>query len=187
MRVSLLACARFPPRKPSAKMMILKPFFLIVATAAILSSAQASESLYNPQGAKSLGSSGVSLFGPRSKGVKYDTRMLRAAQIAQDRARSRSIRRCWSFVKTALLQARVVETRPETAYAKQAGEELEKDYGFRKIGITDPYAAPLGSVLVYGGKGAGHVELRTREGFVSDFKSSTPSRRPLIGVYVKPS
>ena len=31
---------------------------------------------------------------------------------------------------------------------------------------------PLGSVLVYGGKGAGHVELRTAKGFVSDFASA---------------
>jgi hypothetical protein len=46
--------------------------------------------------------------------------------------------------------------------------------------------APLGSVIVYGGKGAGHVEFRTKTGFVSDFSTPRPSKRPLIGVYVKP-
>ena len=45
---------------------------------------------------------------------------------------------------------------------------------------------PVGSVLVYGGRGAGHVEIRTEGGFVSDFVSRTPSERPLVGVYVKP-
>src|SRR6266480_1458045 len=40
--------------------------------------------------------------------------------------------------------------------------------------------------LVYGaGRAAGHVEIRTVDGFVSDFRSKTPSRRPLIGVYTK--
>ena len=32
---------------------------------------------------------------------------------------------------------------------------------------------------------AGHVEIRTKNGFVSDFRSKTPSKRPLIGVYAK--
>ena len=46
-------------------------------------------------------------------------------------------------------------------------------------------AIAIAAVLVYGGNGAGHVELRTQQGFVSDFVSPIPSRRPLIGVYVK--
>jgi hypothetical protein len=41
-------------------------------------------------------------------------------------------------------------------------------------------------VLVYGAsQAAGHVEIRTQNGFVSDFVSKTPSRRPLIGVFAK--
>ncbi len=63
---------------------------------------------------------------------------------------------------------------------------MTNDYGFRKISCSDPFKAPLGSVLVYGGKGAGHVEFRTKTGFVSDFTTLKPSKRPLIGVYVKP-
>src|SRR5438552_2890680 len=51
------------------------------------------------------------------------------------------------------------------------------------------YKTPDGkkeSVLVYGtNRTAGHVELRIRDGFVSDFCSKTPSRRPLVGIYAK--
>ena len=56
------------------------------------------------------------------------------------------------------------------------------------ISIThhDPFSAPVGSVLVYGtSRSVGHVEFRTKDGFVSDFRSPTPSRRPLLGVYAK--
>ena len=57
---------------------------------------------------------------------------------------------------------------------------------FRPLPVRDPYLAPIGSVLVYGSRrAAGHIEFRTRDGFVSDFKSKTPSRRPLLGVYAK--
>ena len=90
-------------------------------------------------------------------------------------------------MKNALVAAKLVKSRPVTEYAKQAGEELQKKFGFKKLAVRDPFAAPIGSVLVYGGRGAGHVEFRTQAGFVSDFTSLKPSRRPLLGVYVKPS
>ena len=85
-----------------------------------------------------------------------------------------------------MLAAGVVDSRPKTGYAKEAADELTNDYGFRRIPCNDPFKAPLGSVLVYGGHGAGHVEFRTKTGFVSDFTTPNPSKRPLIGVYVKP-
>ena len=69
---------------------------------------------------------------------------------------------------------------------KEAAAELTNSYGFRQVRCNDPLKAPLGSVLVYGGRGAGHIEFRTRTGFVSDFSTTSPSRRPLIGVFVKP-
>lgn len=116
----------------------------------------------------------------------YDERLIEAARIAERRARARSIRRCWRFVKQALLKAEVVESYPRTVYARQAGTELTRDFGFHKIDVTDPHQAPVGAVLVYGGRGAGHVEIRTETGFVSDHASNNPSRRPLTGVYVKP-
>jgi hypothetical protein len=110
----------------------------------------------------------------------------RAATIAEERARTHSLSKCWHFVKEALIAAGVVKSRPQTTLAKQAGQELVNNYGFKKLPVSNPYEAPVGSVLVYGAKrAAGHVEIRTEEGFVSDFRSKTPSRRPLLGVFAK--
>ena len=115
-----------------------------------------------------------------------DPKLMRAATIAEERARAHSRSRCWQYVKEALLASGVVDSYPKTAYAKEAGKELVNSYGFKKLSVRDPFKAPVGSVLVYGAKrAAGHVELRTRNGFVSDFRSKVPSRRPLIGVYAK--
>jgi hypothetical protein len=115
-----------------------------------------------------------------------DPKLRRAATIAEERARAHSLKKCWAFVKEALVAAGVVKSRPETPLAKQAGQELVNNYGFKKLPVTDPYQAPIGSVLVYGAKrAAGHVEIRTETGFVSDFRSKIPSRRPLLGVFAK--
>ena len=117
---------------------------------------------------------------------KIDPKLMRAATIAQERARAHSHSRCWHYVKEALVAAGVVSSRPKTEYAKQAGQELVSNYGFKKLPVRDPYQAPVGSVLVYDAKrSAGHVEIRTKDGFVSDFRSKTPSRRPLLGVFIK--
>ena len=117
---------------------------------------------------------------------KLDPRLRRAATIADERARAHSRSACWRYVKEALLAAGAVSSYPKTALAKQAGEELVHSYGFKKLPIRDPYKAPLGSVLVYGARRApGHVEIRTKTGFTSDFRAKTPSRRPLLGVYAK--
>lgn len=115
-----------------------------------------------------------------------DARLTRAATIAEERARAHSNKNCWRYVKQALLAAGAVDSYPQTALAKQAAYELVNRYGFTKLPVRDPYQAPVGSVLVYGARrGAGHVEIRTQSGFVSDFRASEPSRRPLIGVYAK--
>lgn len=116
---------------------------------------------------------------------RVNTSLIRAATIAQERAHARSKSRCWRYVKQALVAAGVVDSYPKTAYAKQAGDELVRNHGFKKIAVSNPYAAPVGAVLVYTAKGPGHVEIRTKTGFVSDFKTPTPSRRKLIGVYAK--
>jgi hypothetical protein len=115
-----------------------------------------------------------------------DPTLMRAATIAQERAHAHSRARCWQYVKEALLASGAVTSYPKTAYAKQAGQELVSNYGFKQLAVRDPFKAPLGSVLVYGAnKTAGHVEIRTRDGFVSDFRSKIPSPRPLLGVYSK--
>jgi hypothetical protein len=144
---------------------ILKFFVLLLASTA--PSALASYSLFNPDQAEALKPELRKLFGPQSSSFRYDRRMMEAAEIAANRAGSSSSQSCWRYVKTALLRAQIIDS-------------------FRKLNVSDPYKAPPGSVLVYGGAGAGHVELRSKEGFVSDFVSAKPSPRPLIGVYVKP-
>jgi hypothetical protein len=117
---------------------------------------------------------------------RLDPKLMRAASIAQERAHAHSKSRCWRYVKEALLASGVIDSRPKTALAKQAATELVRDYGFKKLPIRDPFKAPVGSILVYNARGsAGHVEIRTKNGFVSDFKAKTPSKRPLIGVYAK--
>ena len=117
---------------------------------------------------------------------QLDPKLMRAATIAEERAHAHSRRQCWHAVKEALLASGVISSRPKTEYAKQAGQELVNNYGFRKLPVNDPYQAPVGSVLVYNAnRAAGHVEIRTKDGFVSDFRSKTPSRRPLLGVFIK--
>jgi len=117
---------------------------------------------------------------------RIDNRLVQAASLAQERAHAHSRSRCWHYVKDALLASGVVESRPKTELARDAASELVNNYGFKRLSITDPFAAPVGSVLVYGtARSVGHVEIRTKDGFVSDFSSPTPSRRPLMGVYAK--
>jgi len=153
----------------------------------IVASYSYSRSLFDPGTAQTVGPELQTFFGPRSGHIRYDARMIAAAEIAAQRAHAHSTDRCWHSVKNALVDAQVVPTRPTTEYAKEAGDELQTKYGFTRIWVTSPFAAPVGAVLVYGGRGAGHVEIRTATGFVSDFISATPSPRPLLGVYVKRS
>ena len=160
--------------------------FILTIVASVNGHAASPDSLYNPKTAQKLDPSQASQFGPQAGKFRYDARMIHAAEIAAARAKKHSTSRCWHYVKDALVAAHIISTRPVTAYAKQAGGELTQSYGFQRIRETDPWKAPLGSVIVYGGKGAGHVELRTQQGFVSDFVSAKPSPRPLIGIYVKP-
>ena len=126
------------------------------------------------------------LVQPFRNDSKIDPKLRRAATIAEERARAHSLSKCWHYVKEALVAAGVVKSRPQTTLAKQAGQELVKNYGFKKLPVTNPYEAPVGAVLVYDAKrAAGHVEIRTENGFASDFRSKTPSRRPLLGIFAK--
>ena len=113
-------------------------------------------------------------------------KLMRAATIAEERAHAHSREQCWHYVKEALLASGAVNSYPKTVNAKDAAKELVSSYGFKKLSVKDPYKAPVGSVLVYNNKkGAGHVEIRTKHGFASDFRSKIPSPRPLIGVFSK--
>ena len=118
---------------------------------------------------------------------RLDPRLRRAATIAEERANARTKARCWRYVKEALVQAGVVSSYPKTNYACEAGTELVRDYGFKKLPMRDPYAAPIGAVIVYGrgSQGAGHVELRTQNGFVSDYTSKNRCFYPVLAIYGK--
>jgi hypothetical protein len=121
--------------------------------------------------------------------AKYDPRLdpalIRAAKIADQRSGNHSTARCWHSVKDALVDAGAVRSRPTTAYASEAGDELMKQDGFVRLRISDPYRAPIGAVIVYSGHGAGHVEIRTANGFASDYHSRFACRFHMIGVYAK--
>jgi hypothetical protein len=131
----------------------------------------------------------LALFAPRAApqtaSARYDSRMVLASEIASKHAFKKPTWRCWRYVKDALLGAGLVSRRQVSPWAKQAGDELCGEHGFKKLRLNDPLRAPVGAVIVYGGPDAGHVELRTASGFVSDFLSPTPYPRPLIGIYVK--
>ena len=135
---------------------------------------------------------------------------LRAAAAAEQRVANRaSSGSCYRFVKEALQRAGVVSDYMPGVAAKGAGPALEAR-GFTNIltsgsGIRSAYDAPVGAVLVYGAApGAtdrnaryGHIEIRTANGFASDYFSPRARTGPaengldgrgrvLIGVYVKP-
>ena len=116
---------------------------------------------------------------------RINPNLMRAATIAQERSNARSKGRCWHYVKEALLASGAVSSYPKTAFAAEAGNELVHSYGFTKLAIHDPYSAPVGSVLVYGNAPHGHVEIRTKDGFVSDYHSRNACYYPLVAVYAK--
>lgn len=124
---------------------------------------------------------------PASVDSRFDPRLRRAATIADERSSAHTKARCWRYVKEALLAAGAVSSYPKSTYACQAGEELVRVYGFKKLSMRDPYAAPLGAVIVYGkgSGGAGHVEFRTKNGFASDYRSRNRCYYPVLAVYGK--
>ncbi len=160
--------------------------FILSAFAIAPCMAQSAGSLYDPARSRKIGPGLERLFGPKSADNRYDQRMIRAAEIALKRAHRKTTWHCWRSVKDALLAAEAISTRPTSPWAKQAGDELCEKFGFIKLNITNPYRAPVGAVIVYGGPDAGHVELRTSNGFVSDFISPSPYPRPLVGIFIKP-
>ena len=180
---------------PHTLAFVVASAFLAASAAHAAGVASASKALFSFKDAsgKTQTASVISKFYPKKIQyplAKIDRNMnptlVRAATIAQERANAHSRERCWRYVKQALLAAGAVNSYPQTPYAKQAAQELVNSYGFKKLPVRDPFQAPVGSVLVYGSKKeAGHVEIRTKDGFVSDFKSKIPSPRPLIGVFTK--
>jgi hypothetical protein len=116
---------------------------------------------------------------------EIDPVMLKAASIAEQRALPHGTSRCWHYVKEALVAAGSVTSYPQTAYAKDAGRELVDHFGFVRLSVRNPEDAPVGAVVVYGGAGAGHVEMRTPHGYASDYRCPNPSFLPFIGAYAR--
>jgi len=174
--LAILGCAVFCPRPALALgFSAAKPKFAYTDTSGKKQSVEVVDKYYPKKIAQ-----------PFAGNSQIDPKLRRAATIAEERAHAHSLSKCWQFVKNALVAAGVVKSRPQTPLAKQAGQELVNNYGFKKLPVSNPYEAPVGAVLVYGAKrAAGHVEIRTQNGFVSDFRSKTPSRRPLLGVFAK--
>jgi hypothetical protein len=114
-----------------------------------------------------------------------DPVMYKAASIAEQRALPHGILRCWRYVKEALVASGGVSSYPQTVYAREAGHDLVQHYGFVKLRVRNPERAPVGAVCVYGGRGAGHVEIRTARGFASDFLCSRPAALPFLGAYTR--
>lgn len=186
---------KITPGSPLTSLIIVLASSLLAATAVHAAGVDPSKAQFTFKDAngKTQSASVVSKYYPKKIQhplAKVDgtlsPKLMRAATIAQDRAHAHSRARCWQYVKEALLASGAVSSYPKTAYAKQAGQELVRNYGFKKLPVRDPFKAPVGSVIVYGAKkAAGHVEIRTKDGFVSDFKSKIPSPRPLLGIYAK--
>src|SRR5271170_5581944 len=75
-------------------------------------SAKADESIMDKSHPEALTRAQKSMFGPKSGGIRYDARMIRAAEIARQRAHPKMTWHCWKSVKSALLAAQVVDSRP---------------------------------------------------------------------------
>lgn len=192
-RYGALLMLKIGPRSPHLS--LIAGSLLLAATAAQGQMVASSKGrfIFRDANGKSDSAEIVTSYAPRKivqPVVKADSsinpKMVRAATIAEERANAHSRERCWRYVKEALLSSGAVSSYPQSVYAKDAAKELVNNYGFKKLSVRDPYKAPVGSVLVYNAKnGAGHVEIRTKHGFASDFRSRIPSPRPLIGVYSK--
>src|SRR6058998_1210748 len=76
--------------------------------------------------------------------ANIDPKLRRAAIIAEERAHAHSLKKCWQFVKEALVAAGVVKSRPQTPMAKQAGQELVNSYGFKNLPVSWPVCLAIG-------------------------------------------
>jgi len=96
---------------------------------------------------------------------------------------------CYKSVKNHLCAAWYVDSSYKMIEwsAQNAGNDLSR-IQFKEI-IPHPTAknAVEGDVLVYSGWQHGHIEIKTGDGYASDFFSNNPSGRQLIGVWRPPT
>lgn len=164
---------------------------------------------------KSIASENLTPIEKRIKQYSEDPRVALMIKKAQDgthirRDRNRNIisrnknpnissHHCYMHVKIAMDD--FVTVPMVKIPAKEAGPELKAN-GFVNLmedpemrsKIRAPSDAPYGAILVYAGKGAGHIEIKGKNEYVSDYTSDVPvtggdymsgNRRQLIGVYIK--
>ncbi|HEX8373203.1 MAG TPA: hypothetical protein VF585_10515 [Chthoniobacterales bacterium] len=114
--------------------------------------------------------------------------MVHASLLARQGSLPQSTGYCWRFVKKALVKAGAVKSYPKTNLACEAGKELVEVYGFKKLRVSSPWKAPVGSVLVYAANSryrAGHVEIRGSNDFISDYRGRRPAAFRFIGAYAR--
>src|SRR5437762_9938577 len=70
-----------------------------------------------------------------------DGKLMQAVTIAQERAHAHSRSMCWHYVKEALLASGVIDSRPKSELAKDAAQDLVINYGFKRLSVSDPFAA----------------------------------------------
>ena len=126
-----------------------------------------------------------------------------------------SIHFCLKYVKRALFATKMIRYYDNCQLAKEYGPHLEEN-GFENILLTRPgtniASAPIGAIIVYrpiemqvyqGKTIAGHIEIKTKLGYVSDYLSEGPTystdpikmvspvgrKKPVsykvIGIYIK--
>lgn len=150
------------------------------------------------------GRKGQALSGPVAA-----VKSMKGEAISSDsKKKDSSLGQCYKYVKIALLASGMVRHYLKGEAARDAGPELQKD-GYRNLldnpahGLKSPYDAPVGAVIVYDvtdGSRWGHIEVRTSEGFASDYFSPRPRttkngqettstmsgrNRKVIGIWVK--
>lgn len=97
--------------------------------------------------------------------------------------------RCLKAVRIAVQTAKGMPLKGDVLYAKDFGPVLVEKYKATPLRIRDPKKAPVGAIIVYGPWGksrnpAGHVEIKTAKGYVSDHISKTPYPGPVRGIYL---
>jgi hypothetical protein len=97
--------------------------------------------------------------------------------------------KCLKAVRIAIQKAKGMPLKGDVLYAKDFGPVLVQKYGAKKLSISCPKKAPVGAIIVYGPwhksrSHAGHVEIKTKKGYVSDHISAAPYPGPVKGIYL---
>jgi hypothetical protein len=96
---------------------------------------------------------------------------------------------CLRAVRIAVQKAKGMPLKGDVLYAKDFGPVLVEKYKAKPLPIRDPKKAPIGAIIVYDSAAksknpAGHVEIKTKIGYVSDHISKQPYPGPVKGIYL---